>query len=130
MIDFFVFYQATLYKSPKAENHSGNQRLGKAIGIAAIIVTLWLCIVIQAFAVILFEKNPISTPIIVIAWIPLSIILTGLLSYVYETQGRWQYIISDGYDAFKMNKNLALFIGFIAMIGSIIISAGISLINN
>ena len=121
LIDFFVFYQATLYRSSKEESRKGNQRLGKAVRIAGIIIGSWLFTIIELTRFMLFTTSPIKFSI----WLAIYLVFVAaiwiVLSYVYITKERFQYIISKQYKAFTTSKTLASVIGFFTLMISVAI---------
>jgi len=131
LIDFFVYYEATLYKSKEEESRSGNRRLNKAIGIAAIIVAIWLMIFIQLFSYLFFRINVININAWKVVYLINALLIYIILRYVYLSNGSYQYVISDEYKSFTMSKFVGVFLMFLILIVSIglSISVGVYLGN-
>jgi len=131
LIDFFVYYEATLYKSKEEESRSGNRRLNKAIGIAAIIVAIWLMIFIQLFSYLFFRINVININAWKVVYLINALLIYIILRYVYLSNGRYQYVISDEYKFFTMSKFVGVFLMFLILMVSIglSISVGVYLGN-
>jgi hypothetical protein len=128
LIDFFVFYEATLYKNKEEENRTGNRRLGKAISIAGAIVGLWLTTVIQVIVFFVLKENLlINLKIWVKVYFIIAILSILILRYIYISKERYQYIISSQYRAFKLGRYTGAFVIFFLLIASVVLSVGIGI---
>jgi len=127
LIDFFVFYEATLYKSKEEENRTGNQRLNKATRVAGLIVATWITILVQLFSFIILKRNLINSHIWMIVTFTIALMTILILQNIYITNDRYQYVISEQYRAFKLGRNAGIFIVFSVFLISIAISVSIGI---
>ena len=127
LIDFFVFYEATLYKNKEEENRLGNQRLGKAIRVASMIVGTWLTIIIQLMVFLVLKRNIINADnhTLVITIVVMYFIAGQILQSVYITKDRYQYIISNDYPPFTLGKHIGILIIILTLLVSVALSVGI-----
>ena len=125
LIDFFVYYETTLYKSKEEENSLGNQRLNKALTIAAIIIAVWVSIIIQLLSYLFLRKNVININVLIIIFLVIALLTYIIFRYIYILKGRYQYIISDNYRSFNMSKFLGAFVMFLTLLFSIGLSIAI-----
>jgi len=127
LIDFFVFYEATLYKNKEEENRTGNRRLGKAISIAGCIIALWLTTIIQIIVFLVLKRNIINLKIWVKVYFIVAILSILILRYIYISKERYQYIVSSQYRPFKLGRYAGITVIFFSLIASVALSVGIGI---
>lgn len=122
LIDFFVFYEATLYKSKKEENRTGNQRLGKAIRIAGLIVAVWITTSVQLISFSILRRNIINIRTCAVIYFVIAVITILIFQNIYVTNNRYQYVISEQYRSFKMGRYKGIFIILFTLLASVALS--------
>jgi hypothetical protein len=127
LIDFFVFYEATLYKDKEEENRTGNRRLGKAISIAGCIIALWLTTIIQIIIFLVLKRNLINRKILVKIYFIIAVLSVLILRYIYISKERYQYIISSQYRPFKLGRYTGITIMIFVLLASVVLSVGIGI---
>lgn len=117
-IDFIVFYGMANLKRTGGESLKAN--LYRAVFLASLIITMLIFPIVQ---LIYYSFSKID--IWDLSYSPFFIVIAGIISmlilqYIYIRKERYDYIISDEYNSFKLNSTIGVIISMLVFVLSII----------